>query len=98
MVMLILYRDLEKLKPCNPANSTFNKLFVFVAINLLKLSKGQNDASFCSTSQLRRLGQRTVCSPKNSTSILIKRHRNRNSLKIARYWRMQASIPLPLTC
>ena len=92
MVILILYRDLQNLKPCYPANSTFNKLFVFVAINLLKLSKGQNDASFCSTSQLRRLGQ------KNSTSILINSHRNRNSLKIERLWRMQASILLPLTC
>ena len=92
------FDSLQRFTKFKRANSTFNKLFVFVAINLSKLSKGQNDASFCSTSQLRRLGQRTVCSPKNSTSILIKRHRNRNSLKIARYWRMQASILLPLTC
>ena len=71
MVILILYRDLEKLKPCNPANSTFNKLFVFVAINLLKLSKGQNDASFCSTSQLRRLGKEPYVPQKTLLQFLL---------------------------
>ena len=71
MVILILYRDLQNVKPCNPANSTLNKLFVFVAINLLKLSKGQNDASFCSTSQLRQLGKQPYVPQKTLLQFLL---------------------------